>query len=82
MSALEGFEVYERPGKRYSPMRDKWDEIVREFLETGNACMGKRYFDMGELKRDRYAARLVCAEIGGVKVSKRGDVLMLVREKV
>lgn len=81
MGALDGFEVYESPGKRYSPMRDKWSEIVGAFMATGNACMGKCYDDMGELKRDRYAARLVCAEIGGVKVSKRGNVLLLVREE-
>ena len=43
--------------------------------------MGRRYDDMGELNRDRCTARDACIAVGGARASKRGNVLLLVREE-
>jgi hypothetical protein len=77
---LDGFEAYDLDETRADTKRARWRETVRAFLASGNRCMGRKYDDMGELNRDRCTARAACKEVGGARVSRRGNVLLLVRE--
>lgn len=81
MGALDGFEAYDLDELRADTKRARWRETVRAFLASGNRCMGRKYDDMGELNRDRCTARDACIAVGGARASKRGNMLLLVREE-
>jgi len=72
---IEGFEPMEVPRGKCGA----WDEALREFLDSGHVCIGRRYGDAGELAKDRAKAYQAARKVGGVKVCKRGDMLLLVR---
>lgn len=84
-NVLEGFEVINRdecPGV----VKSRMGKVVLAFLESGNECMGKRYDDLSELRRDVDSARQFVKykpsrKRLGVRVSKRGDMLFLMRER-
>lgn len=76
MNELEGFVATE-----IEP-RGKFIRMLKEFLRTGNECMGKRYSDRAELTRDYNGLKSVSGKYGiGVKVSRRGDMLYLINKE-
>ena len=80
---LDGFEAMEAPR---TPVKSRIGQVVMAFLESGNECMGRRYDDPAELKRDANAAYQWLSykrnRSLGVRASRRGDMLLLIREKV
>ena len=79
---LDGFEVMDLPSATASRM----GQAITAFLDSGNVCMGRRYDDAGQLKRDANNARQWLhynpkrRELP-VRVVKSGDMLILVREE-
>ena len=80
--SLDGFEVVEKPSPRAERGRTPMGDVIEAFKETGNECMGKRYPSAAELNRDRLKARyyIRSRNVSGVRVTKAGDMLLLVRE--
>ena len=78
MDPLDGFEVMEEPP------RNTWGAMGKaaiEFVESGNACMGKRYDDMREMHLDYHKAKgFVKNHSLPMRVRRRGNLLLFERK--
>ena len=76
-SALDGYEVIELSTVI---TRSAMGRTVLAFIESGNECMGRRYGDLKQLRRDQNTARAFIRTHGlNVRAYRRNDMLMLVR---
>ena len=78
MSALDGFEVIE---KESVAKRKKWNclDILNEFMDSGNECMGRHYGDDIKSAMIAFRAQLKRTPMP-VRVCRRGDMVILMRE--
>lgn len=78
---LEGFEVV-NPSSAIigGDARCRMGRVVLAFIDSGNECMAKRYSDKQSLRSDTVSARgFVNYHNLDVNVSRRGDMLLLMR---